>query len=267
MSDAQDNGLGVRTIRFHVRGGVLNASILWARAANGCVPELKMYAVAEFVTRANFGLTIGAFQLDLSDGQLVLSQALMYNELPEDEFVVYLTGLIAPLLATYDRYGAGIDKVVFQNGNPKLAVDACEAGLLKPSDGAKFAAGVARAFPIGKAGGGGGGGSAGAAAGGDVKVPSKHPHSLEATKNPYVSGGFVCNICRKEFKGALAFHCPSCPAPGYDECTDCHCTFAFALQSFAPSGHLVRLCVLTHARFDCSETESRHQSIGWKWRQ
>lgn len=89
------------------------------------IPDEKRRAMAEFITRANYGLKIGNFEMDFTDGELRyktsvdiendrLSQALVSN-------------LVYANLWTMDRYLPGILSVVYGDVAPVTAVDRIES--------------------------------------------------------------------------------------------------------------------------------------------
>lgn len=91
------------------------------------VPPDKRTAVAEFITRANYGMLTGAFELSFDDGDLRFRTSLRLPDLPPA--VLLADGLLARLIRevvyvnvqTMDRYLPGLHGVV-HNG-----VDAAQA--------------------------------------------------------------------------------------------------------------------------------------------
>jgi hypothetical protein len=88
-------------------------------------PESQLIAMAEFITRANYGLIIGNFELDFSDGEIryktsidvegdTLSQALIKQ-------LVYTNVL------TMDQYLPGILAVLEQGMSPQDAISLVES--------------------------------------------------------------------------------------------------------------------------------------------
>jgi hypothetical protein len=88
------------------------------------VPADKRGDVAEFIIRANFGLILGNFEMDLDDGQLrfktsidvegdALSPALMHN-------------LVYSNVVLMDEYMPGLMQVIFANVNAAAAIAAIE---------------------------------------------------------------------------------------------------------------------------------------------
>ncbi|MGI6604734.1 MAG: YbjN domain-containing protein [Firmicutes bacterium] len=88
------------------------------------VPESKRSAVAEYITRANYGMVIGNFELDFNDGEVryktsidvegdALSPALVKN-------MVYIN------LSTLDRYLPGIMGIIYAGLTPLQAISQVE---------------------------------------------------------------------------------------------------------------------------------------------
>lgn len=88
------------------------------------VPEPKRLAVAEFVTRANYGMAIGNFELDFSDGEV------RYKSSIDASGVELTPGLIRPIVITnclmMDKYFAGFMSVIYANVSPAEAVKQIE---------------------------------------------------------------------------------------------------------------------------------------------
>jgi len=88
------------------------------------VPPEKRSAVAEFITRANYGMRVGNFEMDYTDGEVrfkisvdvdnhELTQALVSNH-------VYAN------VWTMDRYLPGLFAVVYSDTNPLEALEKVE---------------------------------------------------------------------------------------------------------------------------------------------
>lgn len=74
------------------------------------VPEARRAAMAEFITRANYGMAIGSFEMDYADGDLRFKTSI---DLGGETLTA---GLLAPLIwlnvATMERYLPGLLEVV-----------------------------------------------------------------------------------------------------------------------------------------------------------
>lgn len=88
------------------------------------VPEEKRLAMAEFITRANYGLKIGNFEMDFSDGELRYKTSL---DVENDHLSTALvSNLVYANLWTMDRYLPGILSVIYGNVSPVTAVQKIE---------------------------------------------------------------------------------------------------------------------------------------------
>ncbi|HMV67082.1 MAG TPA: YbjN domain-containing protein [Myxococcota bacterium] len=89
-------------------------------------PPERRAAMAEFVTRANYGMIIGNFEMDFNDGEV------RYKTSVDVEG----TDLVAPLIrqlvyanvAMMNRYYSGILSVAFGGGEPAAEVARIEGG-------------------------------------------------------------------------------------------------------------------------------------------
>ena len=79
-------------------------------------PEERRHAVAEFITRANYGLRIGNFEMDYSDGEVRYKSSLDF----EDAFLTtnLIRNAIYPAVRTLDRYLGGLLKVIYGESDP-----------------------------------------------------------------------------------------------------------------------------------------------------
>lgn len=81
-------------------------------------------AVMEFLTRANYGLIEGGFELDLNDGEVRFKTAVRAVGL--DHFDGALAHALAFNLAVFDMYGAGLAAVASGGASPVEAIAAIE---------------------------------------------------------------------------------------------------------------------------------------------
>lgn len=88
------------------------------------VPEAKRQIASDFLTYANYGLTLGNFELDHSDGEVGFKAAVPYmgSELSK-EMVKQMAGAC---FSTMDRYLPGLMAVSHAGKDPKVAADDCE---------------------------------------------------------------------------------------------------------------------------------------------
>lgn len=88
------------------------------------VPPEKRATAAEYLTRVNYGMIIGNFEMDYVDGEvryktsLDVSGATLTNELMQH--IVYANVL------TMDRYAGGMMRVIYGDVAPATAVDEIE---------------------------------------------------------------------------------------------------------------------------------------------
>ena len=88
------------------------------------VPEDKRDAIAEFITRANYGMALGNFELDFNDGEVRYKTSV---DVTETEIT---SGLLRPLIYTnvlmMDKYMSGLIAVVYADVSPAEAVKQIE---------------------------------------------------------------------------------------------------------------------------------------------
>jgi hypothetical protein len=88
------------------------------------VPADKRQAIAEFITRANYGLRIGNFEMDFSDGEVRYKTSIDVEggKLSEKMWknMVYLN------LLMMDKYLPGIMSVVYAGSSPEQAITEVE---------------------------------------------------------------------------------------------------------------------------------------------
>lgn len=104
-------------------------------------PRLRRHAMSEFLTRVNWGLILGNFELDLEDGEIRFKTSLDVDghTLPE--------GLIRPLLvanlSTMNHYMPGLMDVMAGLGEPQAALKLCESQSAEtdPDEDGPFGAG------------------------------------------------------------------------------------------------------------------------------
>ena len=87
-------------------------------------PEALRPAVAEFITRANYGLRIGNFELDYLDGELRYKSSLDFEGVALTP--VLINSAIYPAVQTMDRYLPGLMEVIYGDRPPAAAVAAIE---------------------------------------------------------------------------------------------------------------------------------------------
>jgi hypothetical protein len=94
--------------------------VLFYSTASMKVPEGKHYAAMEFLTRANYGLYIGNFELDLSDGEVRYKTSVDVEGTPE--IGALLKQITYANVTTMDRYLPGLMAVCYGNVSPEDAI-------------------------------------------------------------------------------------------------------------------------------------------------
>ncbi len=87
-------------------------------------PEESRPAVAEFITRANYGMRIGNFELDYFDGEVRYKSSLDF----EDEILSasLIRNAVYPAVQTLDSYLPGLMRVAFGAQTPFEAIEEIE---------------------------------------------------------------------------------------------------------------------------------------------
>ena len=89
--------------------------------------ESNIDSVAEYITRANYGLRVGNFEVDYNDGEVRFkSHHISVNIIPSEEDLDFL--VFAPLYM-WKKYGNGFVKVLLGGVSPKSAIEEAEAGV------------------------------------------------------------------------------------------------------------------------------------------
>ncbi|MFC2023857.1 YbjN domain-containing protein [Chloroflexota bacterium] len=87
-------------------------------------PEERRQALAEYLTRANFGLNIGNFEMDFGDGEI------RYKTSIDVEGDRLSPALVRPLVYanvfTMDRYMPGFMRVIYGDASPSEAIGQVE---------------------------------------------------------------------------------------------------------------------------------------------
>lgn len=92
------------------------------------IPENKREAVSSYLTRANFGLLVGGFQMDFEDGEIKYSVSGCHDEddALSDDVLLRLTYVGFNM---FDNYMPGVFGVVYGNKDPAEIYDEIEEGL------------------------------------------------------------------------------------------------------------------------------------------
>lgn len=95
--------------------------------ADLAVPEERRVAMAELITRANYDLIIGNFELDMTDGEIRFKTSI---DVEGDELSTALVqNLVVPNVVQMDTYFPGIQKVANGSRSPAAAVADIEAHI------------------------------------------------------------------------------------------------------------------------------------------
>ena len=90
------------------------------------VEEASRKAVSEYLTRANYGLNLGCFEMDFSDGEVRYRSVAWKAELERDCSQAMAMVLLIPC-KMFERYGNGLLAVMFGMKTPEEAVVQAEA--------------------------------------------------------------------------------------------------------------------------------------------
>lgn len=87
-------------------------------------PANMRLAVAEYITRANYGLRIGNFELDFDDGEVRYKSSLDFEGVELTNGLIRNT--IYPAVQTMDRYLPGVLSVIFGGKSAEEAIASIE---------------------------------------------------------------------------------------------------------------------------------------------
>ncbi len=90
-------------------------------------PEDARMAVTEFITRANYGLRIGNFELDFDDGEVRYKSSLDFEGAALTTELI--KNAIYPAVQTMDRYLPGLMSVFYASKSPAEAIAEIEEDL------------------------------------------------------------------------------------------------------------------------------------------
>jgi hypothetical protein len=88
------------------------------------VPEELRMSVAEYLTKANYGLRIGNFEMDYADGEVRYKSSLDFEDVELNDPLI--RHAIYPALHTMDRYFPGLMRVVYGGRSPTEAIQEIE---------------------------------------------------------------------------------------------------------------------------------------------
>ncbi len=90
-------------------------------------PEEKYAAIAEFITRANYGMRIGNFEMDYRDGEIRYKSSLDFED--EDLSPALIKNAIYPAVRTMDFYLPGIMQVLYGDVAAAEAIAGIESNI------------------------------------------------------------------------------------------------------------------------------------------
>ncbi len=96
------------------------------------VPEPNRAAAAEYLTRANYGLLFGNFEMDYSDGEVRFRTSMNTDDVAINSVVA--RHLVQQNVTTADRYFQGLLRVLYGNVAPIEAIREAES---QPEGGAE----------------------------------------------------------------------------------------------------------------------------------
>jgi hypothetical protein len=99
------------------------AFVFYSMCAIG-VLEARRAAVAEFITRVNFGLVTGNFEMDWADGEVRFKTGLELTGI--EPTIDLVASLVQPNLAAVLRYLPGLVMVIRNEADPATAREQCE---------------------------------------------------------------------------------------------------------------------------------------------
>ena len=108
-----------------------NNQLLFYSVASVNAPEEKRAEIAEFVTRANYGMAIGNFELDYNDGEIRYKTSVDVDDGELSKNLVKPAVYVNCLMM--DKYLPGLMAVLYAGVSAKDAVEKVEAGAAEAS--------------------------------------------------------------------------------------------------------------------------------------
>jgi len=105
-----------------------NRTVLFETRLPVNVPEKSRDAVSNYLTRANYGLLVGGFQMDFSDGEVKYTVAGCHDEddVLSDDVILRLTYVGFNM---FDNYVPGVFSVMYGDRDPAATYDEIENEL------------------------------------------------------------------------------------------------------------------------------------------
>ncbi len=89
------------------------------------IPEEKRPEIAEFIARANYGLGIGAFQMNFDNGEILYKTGIYARDAEIESNL--LDAIVCANTQTHDRYYPGLIDVLFRDLAPVEAIEKIES--------------------------------------------------------------------------------------------------------------------------------------------
>lgn len=127
----QDDERGLFRMLFEGKHGDLRVTMIvedamlqvFTHPANKIPPSYRQLII-EAITRANYGLKLGNFEMDLEDGELRYQTAIPLGDVfPDDDVLDHILFVGGAMI---DRYMPAFLSIVYGNEDVKLAVTAAE---------------------------------------------------------------------------------------------------------------------------------------------
>ena len=99
--------------------------IVFYSVAPVAIPADKRPALAEYITRANYGLIVGNFEMDFDDGEFRYKTSIDLEGVGPDPAL--FVPLVYANVATMDRYLPGVMSMIYGNASPVEAIAQIEA--------------------------------------------------------------------------------------------------------------------------------------------
>lgn len=87
-------------------------------------PPAKRPAIAEFITRANYGLPNGNFEMDFEDGEIRFKTSMDTEDIELTDAMV--RNLVYANVLAMDQYLPGIMNVIYSDMSPDAAINRIE---------------------------------------------------------------------------------------------------------------------------------------------
>lgn len=105
--------------------------ILYVIAPNR-VPSQKRTQVAEFLTRANYGLILGCFELDMDDGEVRYRTSVQIEDSEMSQAMIKT--MIYASIATMEGYYRGLMSIIYGSATVMQAIKAWEKPHQEPDE-------------------------------------------------------------------------------------------------------------------------------------